>query len=532
MRAPAATRDGLARIHECPLCTQEEGMTARRRTRPVSLALAVLLAACGGDGPTQASVLASVQVTPPTGTLLVQDTVRLGAVGRDQAGQEMAGLSFAWSSSDPAVATVDNSGLVRGVSAGPVTITATVQGRPGSGAITVELGRMPALASGGSHACALGADGGIYCWGAGASGQLGGGSDIGSSIPVAVSGTQSWAALTAGQAHACAVASNGRAYCWGDNTHGQLGTGSNAASQVPALVASTAGFLRLEQGRGQHSCAVGAASDVRCWGWNEYGQVGTGHTAQVSVPMAVNGGQPLVAVSAGYMHSCGLTAGGAAYCWGDNRDGQLGTGTLEGSLVPVAIPGRTFRQLSAGDFHTCGVGTDDRVYCWGDNTDGQLGSGGASHRTTPTAIAGDLAYSQVSAGFLHTCARTSAGAIRCWGGNGDGQLGNGTLSGGFEPVPVAGASTYASVTAGDFHTCAVATDGKAHCWGWNAHGQLGDGTTTDRSTPVEVGGGVSFASTAALAAARSAWRASTLGGSSGALDSEARKRAIKGLDPR
>src|SRR5207245_3983187 len=49
----------------------------------------------------------------------------------------LAGRAVAWPSSNPAIATVSASGLVAGVAAGAVTITATSEGQSGMASVTV-----------------------------------------------------------------------------------------------------------------------------------------------------------------------------------------------------------------------------------------------------------------------------------------------------------------------------------------------------------------------------------------------------------
>ena len=86
---------------------------------------------------TAAAPVASVTVTPATGTLLVGDTLRLSAEAYDANGRVVAGAEFSWSSNNEAAATVDASGLVTGVAEGAATITATTGSVQGSSGITV-----------------------------------------------------------------------------------------------------------------------------------------------------------------------------------------------------------------------------------------------------------------------------------------------------------------------------------------------------------------------------------------------------------
>ena len=91
------------------------------------------------------------------------------------------------------------------------------------------------------HSCALDTTGQAYCWGANefseASGILGGGSDMGESMtPVAVAGAHAFVSLDAGRFHTCATTVEGSAYCWGWGASGQLGDGRAENSGVPVRV--------------------------------------------------------------------------------------------------------------------------------------------------------------------------------------------------------------------------------------------------------------------------------------------------------
>jgi uncharacterized protein YjdB len=88
--------------------------------------------------PPPAPVVTTVAVSPASATLNVGATSQLGAQARDANGAAMSGVTFTWSSSNTAVATVSNSGLVTAVGAGSATIRATAPNSvQGSAAITV-----------------------------------------------------------------------------------------------------------------------------------------------------------------------------------------------------------------------------------------------------------------------------------------------------------------------------------------------------------------------------------------------------------
>ena len=77
---------------------------------------------------------------------------------------------------------------------------------------------------------------------------------------------------------------------------------------------------------------------------NGDGELGDGTTVDRTSPVEVAGGLSFAMVSghlnAGGPSTCGVTTGGVAYCWGYNAFGQLGTGTIWSSSVPVKVAGQ------------------------------------------------------------------------------------------------------------------------------------------------------------------------------------------------
>ena len=111
----------------------------RLTTLPLCLALvAPVLVSCGGDGGSSGPVPATIRVLPDAPTVRVGESVSLVATPVDANGN-VVGVTgqIAWSSSAAAVATVDNTGKVTGVSAGTSDITASVAGVSGSTKVTV-----------------------------------------------------------------------------------------------------------------------------------------------------------------------------------------------------------------------------------------------------------------------------------------------------------------------------------------------------------------------------------------------------------
>ena len=76
---------------------------------------------------------------------------------------------------------------------------------------------------------------------------------------------------------------------------------------------------------GAHTCLLNAEDTLRCWGSNQFGQLGDNTLTPRTTPSGVsfNLGPQLLAATAGARHTCAMTAGvdaGKAYCFGDKLD--------------------------------------------------------------------------------------------------------------------------------------------------------------------------------------------------------------------
>ena len=432
------------------------------------------------------------------------------------------------------------SGQVRcwGLNAGAGDVVETDRAIPTA---VLDLGEQAvSVAAGYFHSCAITLSGGMKCWGRNSSGQLGNGTTTDSLTPVDVDGLSSGViAISVGLAHTCAATASSLK-CWGSNSSGQLGIGSTGGNRtIPEDVLFLGTALELATGFG-HTCALTAAHSVwcwgqgyrgqlgggggsasfpisvdslqsgvshisaskdhtcallsangtlKCWGANEYGQLGDGSTTDRFEPVGVfSVTSGATAIAAGYYHSCAVI-NGAAKCWGFNRAGRLGDGSRANSLVPVDVIGLpTDAQLvAAGGTQSCTWHGGDSFACWGNNLRGQVGNGKKAYERFPQDVLGlDTGVSSAKVGDGHACAIRN-GAVLCWGDNLMGQLGDGTHLTRNLPALVDGLdSNMASLTIDRNHNCALSQSGVAKCWGENDYGQLGDGTLLDSSSPVDV----------------------------------------------
>lgn len=246
------------------------------------------------------------------------------------------------------------------------------------------------IATGTSHTCVIIDTGGVKCWGQNNVGQLGNGTRVDSLTPINVKGLSSGIiAIDAAEFHTCVITTTGAVKCWGENYNGQIGNGTTTMQLTPVNVIGLGnGVKAVTLGR-YHSCAITSLGNVKCWGSNSWGQLGNGSRKWSSTPVDVIGlKSKSVNISAGEEHTCVITSVGSAKCWGNNEYGQLGNGQNLESFVPVDVRNLTRDNnfIVAGGAHTCAISTIGVAKCWGSNGVGTLGDGTTIDRNTPVAV--------------------------------------------------------------------------------------------------------------------------------------------------
>lgn len=266
--------------------------------------------------------------------------------------------------------------------------------------------------------CALISGGSVKCWGHGNYGQRGDGTNVDFDGTVySTSGITTATQIAGGRESMCALLSDGTVRCWGYNNQGQLGDGTISNRNTPVAVSGLTGATAVYVGKGSFACAIVAGGAIKCWGRNGRGELGDGTTTNSSTPVNVVGVTNAVSMALGQEHSCALISDGTARCWGYNNSGQLGDGTTTNSLAPVNISFYSkIASMTALSYGTCAILTDNTVRCWGSNWAGSLGTGNATNGNPATSAVYSLANAtQIAAGGSQVCARLSGGTVSCWG---------------------------------------------------------------------------------------------------------------------
>lgn len=292
------------------------------------------------------------------------------------------------------------------------------------------------------------------------------------------------------------------------------------------ILAACSPSLKITAGYG-HTCAKLGDGSIKCWGGNDYGQLGLGDMQNrgdepgemgVNLP-TVNLGtdrrvQKIVPwqLAAGDYHTCATLNNLTVKCWGSNHRGQLGLGDTNsrgdqpgemGNNLPAVDLGTTENgerfiavEIVAGSNHTCVRSNMEDVKCWGENFFGQLGLGDRNNRGDNANEMGNnlpivdlgtdrngrkLTAVALAAEENGTCAALSNGKVKCWGygtGAGPGEMGDNLPA-----IELGTGTIVVGLTSGRYHTCAHLKTGSVKCWGQNTAGQLGLGNTA----PYEAG---------------------------------------------
>lgn len=276
-------------------------------------------------------------------------------------------------------------------------------------------------------------------------------------------------------------------WSWGWNQYGQLGSGNTTNQSSPVQVGTLTTWRQVSFSY-YHSLAIKV--DGTLWGFGDdtYGEssgndVVTSYSSPVQVGSLTNWRQ--VSAGANY-YSVGIKTDGTLWSWGRNNLGQLGRSP--GTKSPVQVGALTdWRQVSAGHNHCLAIKTDGTLWAWGQNDGGQLGIGNIDNYSSPVQVGTATDWLQVSSGSDLTAAIKTNGTLWAWGKNDTGQLGLGNTANYSSPVQIGTATNWRQISAGYQHCAAIKTDGTLWVWGRNLEGQIGNNTSGAYSTPVQIG---------------------------------------------
>ncbi|PQP84142.1 hypothetical protein C0Q44_05975 [Paenibacillus sp. PCH8] len=338
---------------------------------------------------------------------------------------------------------------------------------------------------------------GIYSFGAEGNGRLGVWA-YNTTIPHEIEDLQDIKGVAAGAYHSLALTTDGDVYSFGAGNSGQLGLGSDLGSKhTPTKIANLAEVKQVAAGR-SHSLALTVTGSVYSFGGggvnDNFGQLGHGDWSGKNTPTKIEGLPEISAIAAGQDYSLALSVTGEVYSFGRNDYEQLGYGGTQTSPKKIdALSHVTVKAIAAGRNHSLALTTDGEVYSFGAGSSGQLGHGNTINKFRPEKIAGLTDISAIAAGGAHSLVLTTDGKVLSFGGNeynpslnnNYGQLGHGDTINQSSPKRIEAVNdiTVKSIVAGSENSFVLTADGEVYAFGAGTAGKLGLGTTNNELTP-------------------------------------------------
>lgn len=381
------------------------------------------------------------------------------------------------------------------------------------------------IGSGVDHNCMLFVSGELKCWGSNYYAQLGyedtnnrgdNWDEMGYLLPQVNVGTDEVIiALSVGGYHTCVKLDTAKAKCFGSNVYGQIGQdfynyrGAEMGDTLPYInFGSDLNLTSINAGH-DHTCALFTNGLIKCFGRNDYGQLGLGNTLPRGLePNTMGDFLPFIDLGTSETVANIFTSSVADYtcvvlqslkvkCFGWSYLGDnlpkinkyYGDDPNEmGNALPFfPIPNLQI-SLAMGVTHTCIISNNNFYYCWGLNNYGQFGEHVSYSKVQPlsipqtTSAINMLPVYLINAGGYHTCFITrkeSSSPVFCYGMNTYGQLGTGSTGDGGAEAQL-NDNNITHFVSGMHHNCVVFSKERVKCFGRGELGQLGYGNTFNR----------------------------------------------------
>ncbi len=357
----------------------------------------------------------------------------------------------------------------------------------------------PMVAVSNSNMVVLKADGTVWSWGQGASGEAGDGRTheiLFSPMQASINDVKF---IAIGNSNVYAIKIDGTLWAWGFNGNGELGVGDKNTRMEPVQIPGLSDIIQVAGSNGGFAVCLKSDGSVYAWGDNSYGQLGngskTGSTLPVQCGTYVKDFNDIRAIDVGGNHVVARKGDGTVWTWGRNDNKQCGRAaqtlyTTPGQVTDSGI--ENILKITAGSSHTVVLKNDGTVWAWGSNQHAQLGRNSYDVNTDYWAkksyyraqIQGLSGIRDINAGYGHTMVQKSDGSVWSVGMNFRGEAADGQYLGGdipytnpnFRQALVTGALMQIESFA--FNTAFLKTDGSVWTCGANSVGQVGNGTTS------------------------------------------------------
>jgi len=259
--------------------------------------------------------------------------------------------------------------------------------------------KIKVLIAGYNHNMCLTEDNKLYSWGNNQHGQLGLSNTTDSFFPKFITFSEKFPKpikkILLGQFFNIVILEENIIYVWGRNDFGQLGLGDTKDRFTPTPLEINIDSIKFIECGYDHTILITEKGSVYVWGYNEFGQLGTGDFNNVLVPTLVNlfeKKNESIEINSLFCysnHTAILTSKSQCFIWGSNFRGELCAPIIKGKSKPAIIKSPNKKQIiwiGGGLFHTFLVTKDFEIFSCGNNKFGQLGLGDKHSRDQFTPI--------------------------------------------------------------------------------------------------------------------------------------------------
>ena len=384
---------------------------------------------------------------------------------------------FEYSTINSEIATVDETGKVKGIAVGTTWAKVTQKDTMEESTVIVRVieenqKKAPQVSGGESFATVLKADGSIWSFGYNSDGQLGNDKLVPINIPSATNILSSYEKVVTGKSFTIALREDGTVWAWGDNTYGVLGQGNRQFAKKPIQVQGITDVVDISAGH-NHVIALDKFGNIYTWGLNNCGQLGNGETKTITIPKKINSLEnKIVSINANKNSTAVIDSEGKVYVFGKNESGNYS--------LPKEVKGLT-KVVKASCLENAILVLNN------DNTVQKI----TNYTSTGEIAVEDLAVSgivDISVANDSVVLLDKNGNMYTYGANENGQAGIGTKGSNASVKQIQTIETkYFAIGAGYKDNYVIDVNGYVYSAGSNEYGQLGNSLYEDSSVFTLVG---------------------------------------------
>lgn len=330
-------------------------------------------------------------------------------------------------------------------------------------------------------------DGSFWGWGYNGSSILGlglGSESFDTQFPMTQIGTANdWSSsYSLGYNHVLAIKTNGTLWSWGLNQKGQCGNGTfgNQNYVLAPQQIGTDNWQSVATGS-EHSLAVKTDGTLWTWGWNTFGQLGTGNVNDQASPIQIGIESNWAKVYSTDRSSFAIKTDGTLWSWGNVGNGSNSSGALLGYnstgndyKTPHQVGTAQWLMISTYSACTLGIKADGTLWVWGENdSSAYTGYYGISslpdtnnYNNNPTQIGTDTDWQRISATQTNYRALKNNGTLWGWGKNESGVLGDGTAVSHYFPIQLGTANNWIYLNSISSRIVGIQSDNSLYNWGF------------------------------------------------------------------